>query len=232
LGIASVVVPEDAGLLSALGLGAATIERFAQRQVLAPLARVRDRLEDWIGELGREAAAAVMAEMAEMPEMAEGVPAERIAIRRRILNLRFAGQEEPIPVEPAPGETPERAFETAYRALYGYAPEGRAIEVESVRVVASSAVPEMEEEMEEPAPRAAVPSGNRLCWIGGSWRDVPAFDRAGLASGDTLEGPSLVFESHSGTVIPEGWSGRIDTTGALVLARTVAGAVGAVGDPA
>jgi 5-oxoprolinase (ATP-hydrolysing) len=211
LGIGRVVVPRDAGLLSALGLGAATVERFAQRQVLAPLAAVHGGLEGWLDELGREASAAVAA---------EGVPAERIAVRRRILNLRFAGQEEPIPVEPGPGETAESAFESAYRALYGYAPEGRAIEVESVRVVASSAVSEGEEEdPQEPAPREAVPAGHRLCWIGGDWRDVPAFDRAALASGDAFAGPCLVFESHSGTVIAEGWSGRIDATGALVLAR-------------
>ncbi len=40
LGMERVLVPEDAGLLSALGLGSALVERFAQRQVLAPLAEV------------------------------------------------------------------------------------------------------------------------------------------------------------------------------------------------
>ena len=53
LGITSVLVPADAGLLSALGLGAAVIERFAQRQVLEPLDRVRgERLAAWLGRVG------------------------------------------------------------------------------------------------------------------------------------------------------------------------------------
>ena len=57
LGIASVLVPADAGLLSALGLGAAVVERFAQRQVLEPLDRVKgERIAGWLDELGREAA--------------------------------------------------------------------------------------------------------------------------------------------------------------------------------
>ncbi|MFP5286426.1 MAG: hydantoinase/oxoprolinase family protein, partial [Thermoanaerobaculia bacterium] len=57
LGIGSVLVPADAGLLSALGLGAAVVERFAHRQVLEPLDQIRERLPEWLGEMGREAAA-------------------------------------------------------------------------------------------------------------------------------------------------------------------------------
>ncbi len=44
LGIGHVVVPRDAGLLSALGLGAAVVERFAHRQVLEPLDQVSGRV--------------------------------------------------------------------------------------------------------------------------------------------------------------------------------------------
>ena len=40
LGIRRCLVPADAGLLSAYGLGAARIERFAERQVLRPLLEV------------------------------------------------------------------------------------------------------------------------------------------------------------------------------------------------
>jgi len=37
LGMEEVILPGDAGLLSAVGLGHAVIERFAQREVLRPL---------------------------------------------------------------------------------------------------------------------------------------------------------------------------------------------------
>ena len=53
LGIGRVIVPADAGLLSAVGLGAATIERFAVRQVLLPLTAVAAELRN----LGRGARA-------------------------------------------------------------------------------------------------------------------------------------------------------------------------------
>ena len=67
LGIRQVLVPEDAGLLSAAGLAAAVVERFEERQVLLPVSEVRERIGGWMEELGRTAAAAVEE---------EGVPAE------------------------------------------------------------------------------------------------------------------------------------------------------------
>jgi 5-oxoprolinase (ATP-hydrolysing) len=209
LGIARVVVPRDAGLLSALGLGAAVVERFAQRQVLQPLADVRERLPAWLGELADEALAAVVA---------EGVPPAESRVRRRLLHLRFAGQEEALAIEPREDEAPEETFAAAYREIYGYAPEGRAIEVESIRVVASS-IPEeatLEDLPEEP--RDAVPAGLRRAWTDGRWMDVPVFDRAGLYPGDLFSGPALVFESHSATHVGAGWAGRLDGAGNLVLA--------------
>src|SRR5262249_37140177 len=58
LGIRRVLVPEDAGLLSAAGLAAAVVERFAERQVLLPLAEVRDQIGPLLDELGKAARAA------------------------------------------------------------------------------------------------------------------------------------------------------------------------------
>lgn len=216
LGITRIVVPRDAGLLSALGLGAAVVERFAQRQVLEPLDSVRERLAGWLAELEGEATAAVMKE-----GLAEGVPPESVQVRRRLLHLRFAGQEEALPVEPREGESPEQAFAAAYREIYGYAPEGRTIELESLRVVASS-LPEkipLDDVPEEP--REAIASRTRPAWMGGRWTDVPVFDRAGLRPGDAFRGPALVFESHSATVVGEGWAGRLDGAGNLFLTAAI-----------
>jgi 5-oxoprolinase (ATP-hydrolysing) len=209
LGISSVVVPADAGLLSALGLGAAVVERFAHRQVLEPLERVRSRLAGWLAELGEEAATAVES---------EGIAAEDIDVRRRLLNLRFAGQEASLAVEYDGNEAVEPAFDAAYREIYGYAPEGRAIELESVRVVASSRpAGEAAAPVQTPEPLAAVPAGTRRCWTGAVWRQVDCFDRSTLAPGATFAGPCLVLEDYSATFVGEAWEGRVDGAGHLVL---------------
>jgi 5-oxoprolinase (ATP-hydrolysing) len=211
LDIASVVVPADAGLLSALGLGAAVVERFAHRQVLEPLEEARPRLAGWLGELGREAAEAVAA---------EGIAPGEVAVRRRLINLRFAGQEAALAVEYESDAAIEPAFAAAYREIYGYAPEGRAIELESLRVIASSGSSAVAEAPAEPAePYDPEPAGRRRCWTAGAWRDVLFFDRAALRPGATFAGPALVFESHSATLVAEGWKSRVDGAGNLVLQR-------------
>jgi 5-oxoprolinase (ATP-hydrolysing) len=208
LGIASVLVPADAGLLSALGLGAAVVERFAHRQVLEPLDSVLDWLPDWIAEMGEEAAEAVAA---------EGIGPGEIGVRRRLLNLRFAGQEATLAVELRDGVSIEDAFSAAYREIYGYAPEGRAIELESIRVVASSRSSHEEVPLAStPVPSEAVPRGARRSWFG-AWRNAPFFDRADLRPGASFEGPALVFEDHSATAVREGWRGWVDAAGTLVL---------------
>src|SRR3712207_526725 len=84
LGISTVVVPADAGLLSAAGIGAAPLERFAERQVLRPLDEVAADVGAWFAEVSREAVDAVAR---------EGVDRATITVRRRIASLRYAGQE-------------------------------------------------------------------------------------------------------------------------------------------
>jgi 5-oxoprolinase (ATP-hydrolysing) len=216
LGLGTVLVPADAGLLSALGLGAAVVERFVERQVLAPLAEVGGELEGWFGELGRQACAAVAA---------EGEREPGIRVRRRLLNLRFAGQDTALTVEHRSGMDVAPAFVAAYRAIYGYEPEGRTIEVESLRVVASAGGSSgTDPDLQQPAgpppeARVAVRAGVRRCRFAGEWREAPVFDRAALGPGDLLQGPALVFERHTATVVEKGWELWVDGAGGLLLRR-------------
>ncbi len=210
LGVPAVLVPRDAGLLSARGLGAAVVERFAQRQVLAPLAAVEDRLAAWLADLGEEAATAVAA---------EGIAREEVAVRRRLVHLRFSGQESTLEVEPVAGAGLGELFTRAHRERYGYVPADRGIEVESLRVVASSrAAPEPAPEPVEES-TAPPPAAHRRAWFGGGWRRVPVHDRSRLAPGARCGGPALVFEAHGAVVVPPGWDVRVDAAGALLLER-------------
>lgn len=209
LGITTVIVPPDAGLLSAVGLGAAVIERFRERPVLAPLTAVLGQLRSWFGELAAAAVAAVVA---------EGVSGDEVVVRRRLVALRLLGQEATVALEWDPELDLTAAFARAYAELYGYPPPARAIEVESLRVVASSRDEVIEREPEAIASGAAA-TGHHRAWLGGFWREVPTFDRRALAPGATLVGPALVLERHATTLLPPGWRGRVAGSGALVLLR-------------
>ncbi|HTQ80860.1 MAG TPA: hydantoinase/oxoprolinase family protein [Thermoanaerobaculia bacterium] len=208
LGIRRVLVPEDASLLSAAGLSVAVVERFAERQVLLPLAEIRDRIEGWMAELGQAAVSMVLE---------EGVPVADVVLRRRLLDLRFAGQEGTIAIELAGDQAVEEAFAAAYRGLYGYTPEGRPIELVALRAIASSRPPVRESEIATAHSVSAFPAGYRQACLAGRLRSVPFYERGELPAGAGFAGPALVFERHSATVVPAGWQGRLDAAGALIL---------------
>jgi len=228
LGMRTVLIPPDAGLLSAHGLDAARIERIRERQVLSPLDEARDALPGRLEALAAEARGAVGR------EVEAGTPVEVI---RRMVDLRFAGQESTLTVEWKEGgeEALEASFLTAYDELFGHLPEGRRIEVVALRVVAATRTEEPPavsagEHHEAPA------AGSAIAWFAPR-REVPTFLRAELSPGARATGPALVWEAHGATVIDPGWEMEIGGDGTLVLRRregneevsAVAGA-GAAGD--
>ena len=217
LGIDTVLVPADAGLLSALGIGHAAIERFAERQVLALLDAVEGEVAGWVEELAQAARREVAA---------EGVPAEEVVVRRRLLNLRFIGQDTPLTVDYEDGGSILEAFVATYRTQYGHQPEGRPVELESIRVIASSRVSEVEAAQEEAPAYKAEPEGKRRTWVEGGWRDVPVYNRGALNPGARIEGPALIFERHSAAFVEGGWGVEVDAYATLLLRRKQAEAGG------
>jgi N-methylhydantoinase A/oxoprolinase/acetone carboxylase beta subunit len=45
------------------------------------------------------------------------------------------------------------------------------------------------------------------------------YDRARLAVGATVEGPAVLFQRDTTTVVPPGWIARADASGSLVISR-------------
>ncbi len=208
LGIDRCLVPADAGLLSAAGLAAARLERFAERQVLAPLSQVAARVPAWLDELAAGAARSLRR---------EGVAASEVEIRRRPAELRLSGQDSALVVEAGGERSLAAAFRDAYRERYGYAPPARPIELVSLRVVASARRGPPPAPPAPARPATARPVRYRRAHFAGGWRRTPVFARHELAAGARFEGPALVFERHSATVVEPGWRCRVDDHRALVL---------------
>ncbi len=196
LGIEDVLLPGDAGLLSAKGLGHAVIERFAGREILRPLDEIGDRLESWFGELEAEATNALGE---------EGIEPYAIDRSRRIVELRYLGQDAAIEVEPTPDLRAE--FERLYFELFAYRPANRGVEVVSLRVILRS------RSRQTSGARPGVsgqkvtvqPTDFRRCYLDGCWCDVGVYEAGNLGEGTTIEGPALIQQEYSALVVPGGW---------------------------
>ena len=207
LGIGTVVVPADAGLLSALGIGHAPLERFAERQVLRRLDEIGGEIASTFEILAGEAADAVAR---------EGVDASAIVVRRRIASLRYVGQDSTLMVDWDPSTDLRAAFEDRHSAIYGHRPAARPIEVESLRAIASTVVADPPA-APDPQPHDATPAATRRTWLSGAWADVPVYERERLRPGARLAGPALIAERHSATFVAPGWTARLDSAENLVL---------------
>ncbi|UCH85413.1 MAG: hydantoinase B/oxoprolinase family protein [Candidatus Latescibacterota bacterium] len=210
LGIDTIVIPEDASLLSAMGLGEATIERFAERQVLESLDQAGPHLSKWIGELSGEAAAAIEH---------EGVPKDQTCIRRIIVNLRFSGQESSVSIDYDQAVPIEQSFESKYKTIFGYYPKGRPIEIESLRVVASSLRSADHSTPHRADKKKLTSRRESKAWFDGGWQKITVFERDDLPPGCWFDGPALVFERFSATAVEAGWTAEIDPRHALIMRR-------------
>jgi 5-oxoprolinase (ATP-hydrolysing) len=202
LGMTRVVLPPDAALLSALGLGHAVVERFVERQVLEPLERSEPRLGEWMEALAARAREEVLA---------AGVAGDRVRVRRRLLHLRFQGQDSTLQVDWEDGLDARRAFEEAYAEMYGHRPEDRPVELESIRVVASSTA-EVEDFVSGDLPVHEISTSKRL-------GELPTYDRPSLRPGARFDGPAVVLERHCATVVDRDWAASILGDGSLFLER-------------
>jgi 5-oxoprolinase (ATP-hydrolysing) len=191
----------------------ARVERVASRQVLRTLDEVQGELPAALAELAAAATKEVVA---------QGAAEADVAVERRLLELRFLGQESTVEVPWEDGVSLAEAFGGRYRDLFGYLPATRPIEVVAMRV-AAAARPRLEAPPAAPPPRDAPrPSARRRSWLGARWRRVPVHDREALPPGTVLPGPALVVERHSATLVEPGWRLAVDGAGALVLRREVA----------
>ena len=222
LRVPRVLVPFGAGAASALGLLAAPLAFDFVRT--AP-----QRLDtaDWTGvnRLFTEMEAEGRAVLRQA-----GVAEEEIRFRRSA-EMRYAGQghevEAPVPAGPLGPASPAPitvGFEAVYRTLYGRNPLGVAIEALNWRLVASGPDPEaattggVTRDGAPPAVIEARSSKTRTAYFpeAGAFVAAPVYDRYALAPGATFEGPAIVEERESTTIIGPGARVRVDAARTLV----------------
>ena len=191
-----ILVPYDAGLLSAAGMGNARIERFSIRQVLRSLSLLGRDLEKVIKECRDEA-------IGKMKE--EKIEDDKIIIREVLLYLRFLGQDTTLEIRFDKFENIPRNFREKYEQVYGHWIENREVEVESVKVIAAEKEKPEKYIDNTPEPYSPDPQKYQRSWFEGRWMKVPIFLWEELHEGARIEGPALLVSKYSTVVLKNGW---------------------------
>ena len=201
LGIKIVLLPEDAGLLSAYGIGNAAVERFVEKQVLQNLEFCKDELSIRLSEMAAEAIQKLAA---------EGFEEKNIRIRQQMVFLRFKGQDSSLEIPFAPFEELLESFHVQYEKLFGHRVSNREIEVEALRVIAS--VERRAKQQTAKPDKIYQPNSHHEMENG-----TPVFIRKNVKPGAKFEGPALFPDSFSTTYVKTGWQLEIDPGGTAVL---------------
>ena len=191
LGIRTVIVPEYAGALSALGMLMADA--------------VRDHAAGVLGRRDIEKMFATLEHRAR--RKSPGAEIERTA------DLRYRGQSYELNVPWNQGD-PTAMFHREHEKIYGYANPDRDVEIVTIRVRARTTL-EKPKLIRSGSTKAGKPDQRRL-WTGGGWKKMDLWKREQL-SDRTKHGPALVLDYGSTTLVPPGWKFRVDRAGNLLL---------------
>ena len=208
LGMRQVLLHPDAGLLSAYGIGQADFSRHRAVGVYQPYsAEAVAALSETFHRLADEALTEVLA---------EGIDRGRTEIRR-YLDLRYRGLDAYLTIpEPQNGSYAE-AYAEEHERLYGYRRQGRPLEIVAARVEVIGQSRQETLPSHAAAPRQATHEGQATAWFDAVEHQARVYDRAALVAGDLIDGPAIIYESSSTTVIDPGWHGQILSGGELLL---------------
>ncbi len=223
LGMDRVMIHPLAGVLSAYGMG---------------LADRRELREGTLGVAIDDRAAIVaafdaLAEEARDALVEQGVAAGDIAVERRV-HLRRGQTEHTIELDFADTAAMMAAFDTAYRAQFGFTtPQGLIVD----RLVAEAVAkrPPVETTLIDLPREVAAPMAIVPVYMAGALHDAPVLAREGLPAGHIVDGPALIIDPVSTTVVEPGWRVRVDAIGNLILDRAAArqtARIGTESDPA
>ena len=218
LGIDRLIVPPGAGVGSAIGFLRAPFSYEATRGLFQRLeAFDADAVNTMLGELVAEASSFVAAGAGDVPTR-----------MRLTVFMRYSGQGWEIPVtfertefSPSDVHMLRHAFETAYRDLFGRTIDGLPVEVTNWAVNVSTEVPPVPPVM-FPDKRMDAPSGgDRSVFDAATRRQMRASEvtRTALRPGMAIEGPAIVVEEETSTILTEAYHLMVMPDGALLIER-------------
>ena len=220
LGTPTVLIPPHPGILSALGLLSTDLKHDAMRTFLQ-----RGPVYD---TQAMEAVYQTLHDEAETFLTVEGILASRQSFQR-LADLRYAKQGFELTVE-FPGTAVSEdavqqviaAFHQRHEQLYTYAAPDTPVEIVNLRL---HAVGQMDRPSLAPIEAAAPGSqpethqSRPVYFTGPSFVDTPIFARQTLRAGHMLNGPAIVEQLDTTTVVYPGYEVVVDAYGNLLMTR-------------
>ena len=216
LGTTEVLVPPYPGITAATGLLTSDLKYDQMRTVFMVEGAVdADTIDRSLAEISAELAERLAG---------DGVAAADIRVTAG-LDCRYVGQGYELRVPLPDGRFTPQAFDD-FRRLheqeYGHAFPSP-VEVVNLRVTAVGVRPKVERVPVSSGTfaEALLGEGDGVFRVDGALQTLPTrhYDRAALPIGERFDGPAIVYQRDTTTVVPPGWHATAQSTGNLLLTR-------------
>jgi N-methylhydantoinase A len=209
LNIPKVFVPQNAGILSAMGmLMADIIKDYSFTVMRNQLNATQEELSMFFIDLEQKGT---------LDLLDEGIP-ETSLVLERFLDMRYEGQSYEI-IVPF-GDDYIEDFHRNHEKTYGYRNDDKIVEIVNIRLRARG-IPDkprfQKAEKVEEHPNDEAFLGERKVVFDQEVTETQIFVRDKLLSGNTIEGPAIVIEYSSTIVIPPFAKASVDEYGNMIL---------------
>ncbi|MBI3978233.1 MAG: hydantoinase/oxoprolinase family protein [Chloroflexi bacterium] len=217
LGLPEVIVPLNPGITSAIGMLAADVRHDYVRTFVAPA--------DAVDAAALSAAFADLEAQAVHQLQREGTPDDHIVLIRTA-DVRYQRQAYELSIPVADGvlsaaevERIVALFHQEHDRAYGYHRLDHGVELVNVRLTALGRLPHVAVQEAPHDGHGALDAfkGSREVYFGGRWVQTPLYERARLSQGAAIDGPAIVEQLDSTTVVLPGQSATVDPYGNLLI---------------
>lgn len=218
LGISQILIPAGPGILCAFGV--------LTKDVAMDLSMSRlmtDAGEDFAASVGRMFDALERRAEIELKDSGARISGLKFA---HTIDARYVGQNFELPVsidlaQPDLREQVRSRFHNEHRKVYGFVRESSVLELVTFRLRATLPTSRPGAAIGPAARQQATSLGRRLVVFEDADRPISCdlYERAALATGHCVDGPAVIEQMDTTTVIPPGFNAMAHASGNLLLSR-------------
>ena len=217
LSIPRVLVPQYPGVLSALGVAIADVEKdYVQTIMLGEEKFDYDSIQKLYEPMKENG-------LYDLEQ--EGFKQSDIIIQK-LLDVRYRGQSFELTIECPDDEKKfipdiRNAFNKYHYERFGYNDETQSLEVVNLRLRVVGVTKKIEMKSVEPTHRLAQDSGNtNIGFVNAGLLDSKVYERGKLVPGNYFQGPGLVVQMDCTVLVPPDWKAKVDGWHNLILEQS------------